>query len=549
MDDEQEIKQSYLRQEILEKNYDTQSFLDFLITKKGESASDINNWTIEELKTVVVEFQNSQNNNQKSNTGTNPLLEDLPPAENQILKIDTVITPFSSCKNANNNDRENEYMCSYFNVEDKNNWLLKKNDSNERCSISNYDNIHFNINIEEICCLEPDHSPLENYDQIKIKVSSPMKEYESTGLKGFFVKTIYYSFLLESIDLKLNRRRRYTDFEWLRKTLCKLYPGNYIPPLPLKTLNVNKPEKIEKYLSYIQSFIDGIMEDKLLKNSSLVYLFLSTEKEKDLKSVMEKYNKVEKPKNLKYFYNREGKIILDEDILKREKKEELLNIKKTISQNTSIFTELNNSFKFLCKEMNQVCERMTEISNLFKKIYDISITNSEKGSFCKFYSDLSLFFKEYGNKQFQQMKNISYKLKDYLKFLNLKYEVSFKELYNNFEFEHNLYFKVAENLKQKKELLYNNKYIEKWELKDEDRNIDFNNKELVMKKMLPNDTRIVNEIKKYLIYYATQLDSENKRVKEIIEKHNNDLLYEIKDSNVQMLNDLNKFWELMSSKN
>ena len=549
MEDEQEIKQSYLRQEILEKNYDTQSFLDFLITKKGENASDINNWTIEELKTVVDEFKNSQNNNQKSNTGTNPLLEDLPPAENQILKIDTVITPFSNSKTANNNDRENEYMCSYFNVEEKNNWLLNKNESNERYSISSYDNIHFNINIEEICCLEPDHSPLENYDQIKIKVSSPMKEYESTGLKGFFVKTIYYSFLLESIDLKLNRRRRYTDFEWLRKTLCKLYPGNYIPPLPSKTLNVNKPEKIEKYLSYIQSFIDGIMEDKLLKNSSLVYLFLSTEKEKDLKSVMEKYNKVEKPKQLKYFYNREGKIILDEDILKREKKEELLNSHKNISQNNSVLTELNSSFKLLCKEMNQVCERMSEISNLFKKIYEISITNSEKQSFCKCYSNLSLFFKEYGDKQFLQMKNISYKLKDYLKYLNLQYAVSFKELYNNFEFEHNLYFKVAQNLKQKKELLYNNKYIEKWELKEEDRNIDFNNKELVMKKMLPNDTRIVNEIKKYLIYYATQLDSENKRVKEIIEKHNNDLLCEIKDNNVQMLNDLNKFWELMNSKN
>jgi len=549
MEDEQEIKQSYLRQEILEKNYDTQSFLDFLITKKGENASDINNWTIEELKTVVDEFKNSQNNNQKSNTGTNPLLEDLPPAENQILKIDTVITPFSNSKTANNNDRENEYMCSYFNVEEKNNWLLNKNESNERYSISSYDNIHFNINIEEICCLEPDHSPLENYDQIKIKVSSPMKEYESTGLKGFFVKTIYYSFLLESIDLKLNRRRRYTDFEWLRKTLCKLYPGNYIPPLPSKTLNVNKPEKIEKYLSYIQSFIDGIMEDKLLKNSSLVYLFLSTEKEKDLKSVMEKYNKVEKPKQLKYFYNREGKIILDEDILKREKKEELLNSHKNISQNNSVLTELNSSFKLLCKEMNQVCERMSEISNLFKKIYEISITNSEKQSFCKCYSNLSLFFKEYGDKQFLQMKNISYKLKDYLKYLNLQYAVSFKELYNNFEFEHNLYFKVAQNLKQKKELLYNNKYIEKWELKEEDRNIDFNNKELVMKKMLPNDTRIVNEIKKYLIYYATQLDSENKRVKEIIEKHNNNLLCEIKDNNVQMLNDLNKFWELMNSKN
>ena len=54
MEDEQEIKQSYLRKEILDNNYDAQSFLDFLITKMGEKASDINNWTIDELKTVVI---------------------------------------------------------------------------------------------------------------------------------------------------------------------------------------------------------------------------------------------------------------------------------------------------------------------------------------------------------------------------------------------------------------------------------------------------------------------------------------------------------------
>ena len=37
------------------------------------------------------------------------------------------------------------------------------------------------------------------------------------------------------------------------------------------SLNVNKPEKNEKYLSYLQRFVDGIMEDNLLKNSSLIY--------------------------------------------------------------------------------------------------------------------------------------------------------------------------------------------------------------------------------------------------------------------------------------
>ena len=552
MEDEQEKKQSYLREEILEKNYDTQSFLDFLITKKGENASDINNWTIDELKNVVIEFKNLQKNGQKANTSSNSLIEDLPPAINQILKIDSISTPFSNNKknkDKNNDESENESIYSYFNEDKSNEWLFKKNDSIGRNSISNYSNINFSINIEEISCLEPDHSPLENYDDIKITISSPKKEYESTGLKGFFIKTIYYTFLLENRELKLNRRRRYTDFEWLRKTLCRLYPGIYIPPLPLKSLNINKPEKIEKYVYYLQKFIDGIMEDNLLKNSSLIYLFLSTEKEKDLISLMEKYDKVQKPRDLKYFYSRSGRIILDQDILKTKQKKELLDIKSNIMQNNIIFIDLNNSFKLLCKEMKQVSERMIEISNLFKKIYELSINNSENDSFCKCYSTLSLFFKEYGDKEYQLMKNISYELKNYLKFVNLQYILSLKELYDVFEYEHNLYFKVAENLKQKKEMLYNNKNIDKWDLKNEDRNIDFNNKELVMKKILPKDSAIVNEIKKYLIYYATQLDSESKRLKDIIEEHNNNMLKNIKENNVHILGDLKNFWELINFNN
>ena len=546
MENEQEIKQSYLRKEILEKNYDTQSFLDFLTTKKGENASDINNWTIEELKTAVMEFKTSH---QQSKSSTNSLIEDLPAADNQILKIDEVTTPFSKDRNNNNNEREYESYYSYFNEDKSNEWLFEKHDNNPRYSISNYNNINFNINIEEICCLEPDHSPFENYEEIKIKVSSPKKEFESTGLKGFFIKSIYYSLLLENTQMKLNKRRRYTDFEWLRKTICRLYPGIYIPPLPKKTFNINKPEKIGKYLSFIQRFVDGIMEDKLLKNSSLVYLFFSTEKEKDLISVMDKYDKVKKPKDLKYFYSRTGNIILDEDILKHDKKKELLDIKNKIIKNTNIYDSLNKSLKLLCKEIKQVSDRMIEISNLFKQMYELSINNSEKGSFCKGFSDLSLFFKEYGDKEIQQMKNISNEIKDYLKYANLQYKVSYKELYDNFEFEHDLYLKVAENLKQKKEMLYDNKLVDKWELKIEDRNIDYNNKELIMKKMLPKDSAIVNEIKKYLIYYATQLEDEGQRLKDSIDKNNFNMFNRLKENSLNILSDINKFWELMDSKN
>ena len=517
MEESQEIKQSYLRKEILENNYDANLFLEFLITKKGEIASDINNWTIEELKEVVSEFKKIQNESQKENTSPNPILEDLPPAENQILKINSIIsTPFCSKNDEIIKDNNEELNNSLYNEDGSKDWLFMNQSGNDRFSrysFSNYNNNNY-LNKEEIDCLEPDHSPFENIEEIKIIVGPPKKEYESTGLKGFFIKSIYYSFLLENIPNKKEKiKRRYTDFEWLRKTLYRLFPGNYIPPLPIKTLNINKPEKVEKYQKYIQYFIDGLMEDKLFKNSSIIYLFFTTEKEKDLISIMEKYDKVQKPKFLKYYYSREGNMLLDENILKRDKKNELLNIKTDIIKNNNIYLELISSLKNLNKEMKQVCDRMTEISNTFKKLYDMSINNSEKLGFCKYYSDLSLFFKEYGNNEFQQMKNISEELKFHLKYINLHYTVSIEELYNTFKFQHDLYFQVAENLKQKKELLYKNMDYEKWELKPEDRNLDFNNKKLVINKMLPKDTKIVNDIKKYLLYYATQLNNENLRLK------------------------------------
>ena len=552
MEEEQEIKQTYLRKEILEKNYDANLFLEFLITKKGEIASDINNWTIEELKTVVSEFKNTQNEVKKENISPNSTLEDLPPADNQILKINSITTPLcSKDSNKSQNNENDDIHNSLYNENGNKDWLFVNKEENERFSrysISNYNNNNY-LNPEEIDCLEPDHSPFEKIDKIKIIVGPPKKEYESTGLKGFFIKSIYYSFLLENIPNKKQKiKRRYTDFEWLRKTLYRLFPGNYIPPLPLKTLNINKPEKVDKYQKYLQYFVDNIMDDKLFKNSSIIYLFFTTENERDLISLMEKYNKVEKPKCLSYFYSREGNMVLDENILKRDKKKELLDIKSDISKNSQILRELNTKLKLLGQEMKQVCDRMTEISNIFKKLYETSINNSEKLNYCKYYSDLSLYFKEYGNHEFLQMKNISEELKFHLKYINLHYTVSIEELYNTFKFQHDLYFQVAENLKQKKEILYKNMEYEKWELNPEDRNINISDKKLVLKKMLPNDTRIVNDIKKYLIYYATQLNKENIRLKDVLEKNNNNNFKKLKDKSKQILNEFNGFLGLINSK-
>jgi hypothetical protein len=59
-------------------------------------------------------------------------------------------------------------------------------------------------------------------------IYSPEKTPEHSGLIGFFSKKIYISYLIQTEPAKLRVRRRYTDFEWFRNTLTKLYQGIYV---------------------------------------------------------------------------------------------------------------------------------------------------------------------------------------------------------------------------------------------------------------------------------------------------------------------------------
>ena len=61
-DSSQEEKQNFLRENILDKGYDTNMFVDFLMDKKGEGGADVGNWTMNDLKIVVKEFISMQSN-------------------------------------------------------------------------------------------------------------------------------------------------------------------------------------------------------------------------------------------------------------------------------------------------------------------------------------------------------------------------------------------------------------------------------------------------------------------------------------------------------
>ena len=51
-DNSLEEKQSFLRENILNKGFNGEEFMDFLIKLKGENANNLEQWTLDELKMV-----------------------------------------------------------------------------------------------------------------------------------------------------------------------------------------------------------------------------------------------------------------------------------------------------------------------------------------------------------------------------------------------------------------------------------------------------------------------------------------------------------------
>ena len=164
-DASQEEKQNFLRQNILDKGYDTNLFVEFLMDKKGEEGADVGNWTMSDLKIVVKEFislQENSNNNinkaeqseeinptnfnkNKSKNSNNPL-ENNPPINKSHVKYD----PLSGGINPNTNEEINNQISNNQNSSIKNFFVnnnIKNNNPQLNNNINTVNNQNLNNNI------------------------------------------------------------------------------------------------------------------------------------------------------------------------------------------------------------------------------------------------------------------------------------------------------------------------------------------------------------------------------------------------------------------
>ena len=458
-------KQLFLRENILDKGYSTDDFMDLLASKKGEQGLDLNNWTMSELKLIVKEFISYENNNEDQED--NYIQENKP-------KIET--------------DEEYEQKCIQQYKEQK------RNENQEYTA----------------CALIPKSRLISNDDNVNIKVNLLTQNInKETG-----------EFIVETNPQKFRVKRSFDDFELVLKYLNEQFNYYVIPQISNKKYGEKyTEEKANKRTRALNKFLDGIIEHPTLKHIGILYDFLSInsvedfdESKKQYLSKIDSEEKTEEKLSLENIKNISGKIKVS---INKEKEVYFMNIKDNTKLNESIMIKINKSYKNLIQILQSATDKMKEISNLWKLLYDKSLKYYETTYASESYKVMNKIIEDFVISETKRINIMNTNIREYFRFMKNQFHV-LNELASKVENYKEKYNKAMEKLKEDKEKLFKEQDINSWGLNENDlkhKDIFLKNKELAFNRMMPEESKNVLNIKNVYGVYLNSLIDEYERIR------------------------------------
>lgn len=499
-------KQSYLRKNILEKGYDGEKFLIFLQSIKGADAENLSLWSMKELNEVVNNFVSAQ--------------------------------PISSSNN--NNDIQKEIIL------DEEQETMSKRNTLSFCSLSNNIDLPNSFQDNNMMDDEVDYTEVftsKKIDQTELSKLSEVNVIFSTPEKhagGLFLKS-YLTYGICAFPLPYNVVRKYSDFKWLKDILSTIYAGSVIPPLPKKLKYEKWDDKhIHRTKRKLQKFIQGLVDDPIIKHSKILFDFLSIENEREFYSRRTYYSKARAPKTLSDTFSLSGQVKLK---LSNKDLKYIDFIKDKTSQSEVLLKKLTGCIKELCSNMSIMSEQMKEISLLSLQLDEIINSDKAKKN-VEIYQIFSALMNNWSNLSKKQSDMLEVDIREQLKFIQ-KECASLKTLIDKQEEKKLDYYKNLEKLTNKKEELFKKGDITKWGLSKEDlsdKEYLLKNKPYAMNKMLPKETIILYNHKRAFAFYVTKLIEEYDRICNRDEIKYKDNLIDMGEASKEIQEELLKMW-------
>ena len=509
-----EKKQNIIKTSIIDKNYDKNLFFNFCMDKKEQGGEDLSNWTIEELTSTINEFVEAQNkviSNKKTLEQEYQKQKEM--AHNLHLNINEI----------NNNYRNSQNL--------QMNYALK--------------NIPF---IKEFYCNALQKSFL-NVKEIKVTIKNP-KAIEV----GFFASS-YIIYEIETIiikdKIKFKVTRRYSDFINLRNALQKQFPYYLIPPLPGKKFGLRRFDYdfVMKRMAFLNKFISDLIKIEEFKTSEFLISFLSCQDRNQFKLKMKEINYIPEPpiyiENIKTL---SGKIrIYNENNINDNY---FTNVQNYFILQNQFLEKLNESLRKFYKTMISAFTNLEDAQKYFELLHSLNSQVHMKEDIVKSYEQFEIFFKNWKNVVFNQNDIIRKKIKDFFKYVKMEVE-GYLELYTKRNEIQDKYIKENNRLQNKKDKLWAQMDISKWEIIEDFSKIDnvllIKDKIYAYSKMCTTETNNLINLEKKLGYVNNCCIEE---LKKLVDKYKNTFVDNIKDFSEDLypiINDSLNVWSQIAS--
>ena len=230
------------------------------------------------------------------------------------------------------------------------------------------------------------------------------------------------------------------------------------------------------------------------------------------------------PENIKEMRTLEGQAKVS---ISKEKETYLDNIKDNAEIYIEIMHQITKSYKILINLIQQSSEKMIEIAELWKKLYESSKLYYDTNNTCESFNMMHKIMKGLSDVENKKLTLMNNYVKEYFIYVRNEFQ-SMKDLSLKVYKQKESYHSDYNNLIKLKEKLFNLHDITYYELTDKNdlnyKSLLLKNKKLAFLKMLPDDTKRVLEVKQNYGFYLNSLISEYERLRILNSRRNKDQL-------------------------
>ena len=503
-----EMKQNLIKSTIIDKNYDKNAFFNFCMSKKEEGGDNLANWTMEELNSVINEFVEQQN---------------------KII--------------SQNQMREQQYKMQR---EMAQNIQLNMGDINRNYQEPNQK--HQNPSSIELNCQILQKSFL-NDKQIKVIIQNPKPVEMGFFSSNYIVYEIQTNILPDKVTWLVNRR--YSDFINLRAALQNQFPNNLVPPLPGKKMGGRRFELdfVSKRMHFLNEFLNNVVTVEEFKASDILVSFLQMSDRTQFEYRMkEMSNFPAPPLYIEDIKTLNGKIKISIDNSLNE--QYFANVQNYFKLQNQLLEKLNEDLKFFYKSLNAAVSNLENVQKDFEFLHLLNSQVHMKEDIVKSFEQFEFFFKNWKNIIFNQNDVIRRRVKDFFKYVRMEGE-AYLELFSKREEIQSKFISDSRKLQAKKDKLWAQMDISKWEILEDfgriDRVLLVRDKIYGCSKMCTTETNNLNNLQKKLGYVNKCSIDELKR---LVNKYKNTFVENIKLFSKDLypnINDELNVWSQMAS--